>query len=201
MQAKSALDLQVGGGHYKDCWMQPVEFWLLNQLPATEGSVVKYLFRWPKKAGVEDLKKAKHFIEIMIEAYFCASPKVAPIVLSPDFEWRVTPEEFCLNNRIDAITGTALCLACYCRSKQDLEHAIAMINGLIEREEKSAGAVGKPVNSEKLRAQNAIFVAINRLEDLLPFIDCEVPMPREQRANQRMLIERNLKFLRAEARA
>jgi len=63
----SPLTSQVGGGHYKDCAIQPVEFVHANGLPFIEGSVVKYVSRWRKKGGIQDLKKAKHFLEMLIE--------------------------------------------------------------------------------------------------------------------------------------
>ncbi|PXA91195.1 hypothetical protein DMC25_06480 [Caulobacter sp. D4A] len=62
-----ALTTQVGGAHYKDCAIQPVEFIHANGLPFIEGSVVKYVSRWRKKGGVQDLKKARHFLEMLIE--------------------------------------------------------------------------------------------------------------------------------------
>jgi Protein of unknwon function (DUF3310) len=59
---------QVGGDHYKTTGsIQPIEFILANNLNFCEGSVVKYIFRWRKKNGIEDLRKAKHYIEILIE--------------------------------------------------------------------------------------------------------------------------------------
>ena len=64
---EKALDIQIGGGHYKDMAIQPVEFIHKNNIPYIEGCVIKYISRWRKKNGVEDLKKAKHFIEILID--------------------------------------------------------------------------------------------------------------------------------------
>ena len=62
----SANDRQVGGAHYKasiECW----DFILANNLGYLEGTAIKYLTRYKKKNGVEDLKKAIHFIEKLIE--------------------------------------------------------------------------------------------------------------------------------------
>jgi hypothetical protein len=64
---ESALKMQVGGSHYKTDGIQPLEFILANNLPFCEGSVVKYIYRWKNKGGVEDLKKARHYIDILIE--------------------------------------------------------------------------------------------------------------------------------------
>jgi hypothetical protein len=63
---RSGLSRQVGGGHYKDMAIQPVEFIHKNQIPYLEGNVVKYLCRWRSKNGIEDLRKAAHYIELLI---------------------------------------------------------------------------------------------------------------------------------------
>lgn len=61
-----ALKQQVGGSHYKDLSIQPVEYILKNNIPFIEGSVIKYVTRWRAKNGVEDLRKARHFLDILI---------------------------------------------------------------------------------------------------------------------------------------
>lgn len=62
-----ALDVQVGGGHYKGLKIQPIEFIHANQLPFIEGNCIKYLCRWRDKGGVKDLEKVKHYIDLLIE--------------------------------------------------------------------------------------------------------------------------------------
>lgn len=64
---QSALGVQVGGSHYKDMAIQPIEFIERNQLSFSAGNVIKYICRADKKNGLEDLEKAKHYIELMIE--------------------------------------------------------------------------------------------------------------------------------------
>lgn len=64
---ESPLATQVGGGHYKDMAIQPVEFIHANGLGYFEGNVVKYVSRWRKKNGVADLEKARHYIDLLIE--------------------------------------------------------------------------------------------------------------------------------------
>ena len=61
-----ALNKQVGGNHYKDFPIQPIEFIVKNNLGFIEGNVIKYICRWRKKNGLEDLEKAKHYIELLI---------------------------------------------------------------------------------------------------------------------------------------
>ena len=62
-----ALETQVGGDHYKKMKIQVVEFCHANDIPFIEGAVIKYLCRWKDKNGLDDLRKAKHFIEMLIE--------------------------------------------------------------------------------------------------------------------------------------
>ena len=62
-----ALETQVGGNHYKSLAIQPVEYNQLNSLGYCEGSVVKYVTRWREKGGIQDLEKAKHFIDLLID--------------------------------------------------------------------------------------------------------------------------------------
>jgi hypothetical protein len=63
----SALRCQVGGGHYKDMAIQPVEYIHKNGIGFIEGSIVKYVSRWRAKNGIEDLKKARHMLDLLIE--------------------------------------------------------------------------------------------------------------------------------------
>lgn len=62
-----SMDYQVDGDHYKSLAIQPLEYALENNLGICEHAVIKYISRWQSKGGVEDLRKAKHYIEIMIE--------------------------------------------------------------------------------------------------------------------------------------
>lgn len=63
----SALDVQVGGSHYKDMKIQPVEYIHANGMGFLAGNIVKYVTRYQQKNGVEDLKKARHYIDLLIE--------------------------------------------------------------------------------------------------------------------------------------
>ena len=62
-----ALDFQVAGNHYKDLPIQPAEYIHANAMGYLEGNVVKYISRWRKKNGLDDLLKAKHYIDLLIE--------------------------------------------------------------------------------------------------------------------------------------
>ena len=63
-----ATSTQVGGDHYADMAIQPFDYIHANDIPFAEGSVIKYVSRWRNKNGVEDLRKARHFIDMLIEA-------------------------------------------------------------------------------------------------------------------------------------
>lgn len=60
-------EIQVGGSHYNRMKIQPVDFIYQNNIPFIEGCVIKYVCRHRQKNGLEDLKKAKHFIDLLIE--------------------------------------------------------------------------------------------------------------------------------------
>ena len=60
---------QVGGSHYKDKAIQPWDYIASNNLGYLEGNVVKYVSRWREKAGMQDLLKAKHYLEKLIELH------------------------------------------------------------------------------------------------------------------------------------
>jgi len=62
-----ANEIQVGGDHYKLKTIQPWDFIAANNLGFFEGNIVKYVTRWRDKAGVDDLRKAKHYLEKLIE--------------------------------------------------------------------------------------------------------------------------------------
>lgn len=66
---KKPLDIQIGGGHYKDMAIQPLEYCLANNIPFVEGNVIKYVSRHRKKGGKEDIKKAIHMLEVLLENY------------------------------------------------------------------------------------------------------------------------------------
>jgi len=58
---------QIGGDHYKAKSIQPWDYIVANNLGYLEGNVVKYVSRYKEKGGVEDLKKAMHYLQKLIE--------------------------------------------------------------------------------------------------------------------------------------
>ena len=63
----SALDAQEGGDHYKKLKIQPMEYSMANKLDACQHTIIKYVTRFRDKGGIEDLRKAKHCIDMLIE--------------------------------------------------------------------------------------------------------------------------------------
>jgi hypothetical protein len=74
-KATTPLATQVGGGHYKDLKIQPVEYIHANDLPFIEGCVVKYVTRHRAKNGKADIEKAIHFLQILLELEYGSAPK------------------------------------------------------------------------------------------------------------------------------
>ena len=64
---QSATNSQIGGSHYTDTPIQPVTFIHANGLDFCQGSILKYVCRFRNKNGKDDLLKAKHFIDLLIE--------------------------------------------------------------------------------------------------------------------------------------
>ena len=67
-QALKATLKQVGGSHYKDCKIQPVEFIVGNDLTFLEGNIIKYVTRHRRKGeGRKDIEKVIHYAEMILE--------------------------------------------------------------------------------------------------------------------------------------
>jgi hypothetical protein len=58
---------QIGGDHYKRNTIQPWDYVVANNLDYFQGSIIKYVTRWKDKGGLEDLKKAQHFLNKYME--------------------------------------------------------------------------------------------------------------------------------------
>jgi hypothetical protein len=66
-RAGKATQRQVGGDHYKRFNIQPIDFIMDNELDWCEANVIKYVTRWQYKNGIEDLRKAMHYLQLLIE--------------------------------------------------------------------------------------------------------------------------------------
>lgn len=65
--ASPANEVQHGGTHYKNKAIQPWDYIASNKLGYFEGNIVKYVSRWRDKGGAEDLKKARHYLDKLLE--------------------------------------------------------------------------------------------------------------------------------------
>lgn len=70
--SSTVRNTQVGGSHYKDMTIQPwdaMEQWMTQEefQGFLAGNVIKYLARHKAKGGTEDLKKAKHYLDKLID--------------------------------------------------------------------------------------------------------------------------------------
>ena len=69
-----ALEIQEGGDHYKKLGIQPVEYIQANNLDFFQGNVVKYVTRNKDKKGAEDIRKAIHYLQMILEMQYGESP-------------------------------------------------------------------------------------------------------------------------------
>ncbi len=99
----SALNNQVGGDHYKDMPIGPTEFSQVNKLNACESHIIQYLCRHHQKGGVQDLRKAQHLIDMIIELEY---PEEKPEIDRDSPAKKETFSEFC--SRILDETAQAL---------------------------------------------------------------------------------------------
>ena len=58
---------QIGGNHYKSLAIEPIRYIVENEMDFCEGNVIKYVSRYKEKNGIEDLQKAKNYIDYEIE--------------------------------------------------------------------------------------------------------------------------------------
>jgi hypothetical protein len=67
---KNPLASQVGGDHYSKLAIQPAVYATANNMGFLEGSVIKYVTRHQNKGGKEDLRKAIHCLQLLIELHY-----------------------------------------------------------------------------------------------------------------------------------
>ena len=66
----SALETQVAGDHYKKIKIQPVEYIEANNLDFLQGNVVKYITRHKDKGHVDDVRKAIHYCQLILQLQY-----------------------------------------------------------------------------------------------------------------------------------
>ena len=87
---------QIGGSHYKDMVIQPSEFINKNKLQFAEGNAIKYICRHAHKGEVQDLEKAKHYIDMIIERDYGPQEKW----IDGYNKWKELSEKGVINNEV-----------------------------------------------------------------------------------------------------
>lgn len=64
---RNPLNIQEGGSHYKGCKIQPIEYIVANNLDFMQGNIVKYITRHKSKNGAEDIRKIKHYCDLILK--------------------------------------------------------------------------------------------------------------------------------------
>ena len=80
----NALDIQIGGDHYKNFKIQPIEFSTVNNLSFLEGCIVKRICRYKSMENpIEDLRKIKHEVDIIMELWE-VTPHNKPLIMDTE---------------------------------------------------------------------------------------------------------------------
>ncbi len=110
------LDVQVGGNHYKNMAIQPVEFCEVNNLPYCLANIVKYVVRHENKHGRQDLEKAMHYCDLGASMYEKTSrfwKRIFDLIAGDrNDEWAIIPAVFIQANGITGHAAQAILHAC-----------------------------------------------------------------------------------------
>jgi len=82
----AANDKQEGGAHYKGAPVEHWDFVIMHDIPYMEAQIIKYMMRWRKKNGIEDLRKARHFVDKLIEVELAAEVEADPRRKQPSLD-------------------------------------------------------------------------------------------------------------------
>lgn len=128
-----ANDIQIGGTHYKGTDLQ---VWDLGRYGVgfLEGSAVKYITRWRKKNGREDIEKALHYIEKIKEEYRVNGYRNPARNVSQDWELGQLSARFIQANQIEDDDEQVAITALICWSRmQDIYTAEDAVNALLRK--------------------------------------------------------------------
>lgn len=84
MAREEASARQVAGSHYKKYAIQPAEYCAKNKIGFLPGTAIKYVTRYKDKGGAEDIRKAIHILELILEFEY-------PALLSNNNECQAKP--------------------------------------------------------------------------------------------------------------
>ena len=90
-------DTQVGGNHYQTMKIQPAEFINKNEMKFAEGNAIKYICRHVNKGGLQDLEKAKHYIDMIIERDYADEAKNSSVDSGVDISYEGLSHTFMAN--------------------------------------------------------------------------------------------------------
>ena len=82
---KAANAVQVGGNHYQLA-IQPWDYIVSNGIGYLEGNIIKYVSRWTRKGGIQDLEKARHYLDKLIETEQQRQAAMQPEVKRQQYE-------------------------------------------------------------------------------------------------------------------
>lgn len=115
-----ATEVQVGGNHYKQFKIQPIEFCMKNGLNACQTNIVKYICRYKHKNGKEDLLKALHYVELWEQFIKGGMPNVKSELFMPVYA-------FYEANLLSDEQHTIIHYVCFCHieeAKRDIKKLI-----------------------------------------------------------------------------
>lgn len=93
---EKAIDMQVGGNHYKNMPMQPVELFAKTRCTAFQANIWKYITRYKAKNGKQDIEKCIHYAQLAKELKCCGKFN--------DEQMRIVGT-FCKVNQVPVIVG------------------------------------------------------------------------------------------------
>jgi len=128
-----ALATQVGGNHYKNMPIQPVEFALVNELNTCQANILKYVCRHTNKDGQRDLDKAAHYCDLWLDIqpaydldWGCAGIEWRPAANIPYIPLSV----FVMANMLPRQASSILDLICHTPTPERVREAQARIRTL-----------------------------------------------------------------------
>ena len=133
MSKDSVNAIQVGGGHYKSRY-QHWDF-VLQVLAARylEGNITKYMTRWQKKNGLEDLKKASHYLDKLIT--LAKAGDMAPLHGARKFNPMPNLNLFLAENKLTGRDARIITLVSDWTAVADLVAARGVLSELIQEEQ------------------------------------------------------------------
>jgi hypothetical protein len=89
--------MQIGGDHYTKLAIQPMTYSMANKLDACQHTIIKYVTRFRDKGGVQDLQKARHTLDLLIEYETRVEKEPGPVE-EPVENPRAAPGSFSRNS-------------------------------------------------------------------------------------------------------